>query len=148
MSVGLDVYIWGILGMSIAFLLLANITGTSGYGTIATQIQQCSTEGICLLGNNFGEALMNGIIKFVTNPAFLIPLAATAFVSFLIGGSFGLIYIIPILLLSLILNIFIIPTGFFVNDLGVLGLPPFIKFVLAAFWNVFLMLAILGFIRG
>ncbi len=141
-------YTFFVVGIAVAGFFMSGFTGDAAYQTVWDNIQACTGQGVCLIGANFGEALFNGIIAVIANPLVIVPLALTAFVGILTGGSFGLIYIIPILILSLLINIFVLPAGFFISSLATSGLPFQLGYVIIMFFNTFMMMSIIGFIRG
>ena len=59
-------------------------------------------------------------------------------------GGFAAIYIIPFILLFMLMNFFVFPLDFIMAE----DVPEFIKYPIAVFFNLLLILAVLSFIRG
>lgn len=91
-----------------------------------------------------GEAFLNSLGDIFSNPTLLAILGVAAISSFLIGGAqFSAVFIIPLFILGVFANIFIIPSAFFFdNSLGFIGTA------LGLFMNLLLMLAMVNFMKG
>ena len=96
-------------------------------------------------GANVGQLQNNAVIDKIVSV--LIPtvgvtgiLAATA----VLFMGFGAIYIIPVLIVVALLNLFIFPFSFLVTG----TMPDFIAMPLAIFLNLLLVLSIVSFVRG
>jgi hypothetical protein len=88
--------------------------------------------------------LFNSLIAIFTNPIFLIGLAVAGLTGFLSGGNFSVIYVIPLLMIISIANIFVLPTSY----LLMLDIPLVIQLIINTLLNTMLMLSIVEFIRG
>lgn len=128
-------YIVLVISMSVVFYFL-------GYTSIASNLMnkqgdqflspQCPTDTPdCNTGVIDKIILLGGVA-----------LAGTAIAS-LIGG-FGVLYIIPMLILMAILEYFIFPFSFIIDN----SLDPMIGTPLILFLNMFTILSIVNFIRG
>ena len=91
------------------------------------------------------NVLINSLYAIFTNPLFLAAIGVSAVTTFLLGGgAFSVFFIIPLIMISLFANIFIIPSSFLFDQ----TLPPEMQLIIAVFFNLFLMLTILEFVRG
>lgn len=127
-------YMLILFGVSIVFYLI-------GYQPMMLQI----------LGENVGtnepiaQDVLNKLFSIFTNEIFLSVLAVTAVSSFLLGGSnYSVAFIFPILLFSIFANIFVLPSSYLFDP----TLPPLLRTFIGIFFNLFLMLAIINFVRG
>lgn len=91
-----------------------------------------------------GESFLNSLGDIFSNPTLLAILGVSAVTSFLLGGaSFSAVFIIPLFILGVLANVFIIPsTLFFDPSVGFIGTA------LGLFMNILLMLAIVNFMKG
>ncbi len=141
-------YFFVMISIGAMFSLIGDATGVIEYSTLFQQLSSCSGQGICLLGNDMGEAIMTAVIGILTNPIFLIPAIAGAFTGLLAGTNFGVIYVIPVLLLVLLVEVFFLPAGFFINILSNTSLPYQLGAFLIMIFNTWLLMSIFTNIRG
>lgn len=143
---GLTTYIFILFGISIAFYF-------AGYQPLLFQLFQCPAAGTpgggglaaCSeIQNPFSGGIINQIFALITNPAFLISIGLAAFVPFLTGGNFSVLYVIPIAILFALSNFLILPTSFLLS----VNMPVEISVILLGFMNLWLMLIVVEFIRG
>lgn len=88
---------------------------------------------------------MNNILQsIVNNPAILGVAALSIITPILIGGSFAVMYLIPILILFAVSNFLLLPTDFLLST----AMPTEIKLIIMGFMNLLLLLTIITFIRG
>jgi len=128
---GLRAYIFILFGMSAVLYLFGY---TSPFLDIVSHTQ-----------GNIATDLLNQFMLLFTSEEFLTFLGLSAVVSFFSGGSnFSVTYLIPILMLLAMLNFFVLPTSFILS----MEVDPFIKFLVGGFLNLFLVFAMLEFIRG
>jgi len=96
-------------------------------------------------GGEIGTTLLDSFINIFFNPIFLSIIGVTAVASYLTSGAGNSItYVIPIFMLLLILNLFILPTSYILSA----EMTPIIKLFVSGFLNLLLGLAITEFIRG
>jgi len=99
------------------------------------------------LGSNTNllDTLLTDMINIFTNPAFLTAIGIGAVASLLVGsGNYSVIYLVPVVMLSVFMNYFILPLSFIYD----VTLPGLIKTLFVVFMNLFLFLAVIEFIRG
>lgn len=136
---GLTTYVMLLFGISIALFFL-------GYKPLMFTMLQCDTTApTCDPNVNYGYNALNNILtSIVTNPLVL-GLAGIGIVSgILLGGTFAVVYVIPILILFAITNFVLLPTDFLLNSV----LPWEIKAIILGFLNLMLLLTIVSFVRG
>jgi hypothetical protein len=113
-----------------------------GYQPTAWETLQSSAVGTGGLNIN---SIINMIYSIFTNPAFLLILIGSMVTGFLLSGSnFSVIYIIPIFILLVVVNLFVFPTSFLFDE----ALPVLMKVVIGMLFNIFLILSVVEFIRG
>lgn len=89
--------------------------------------------------------LINNLYAIFTNPLFLSALGISAVTSFVLGGgAFSVVFLIPLIMISVFANIFILPSSYLFDA----TLPPEMVLIIGVFFNLFLMLTILEFVRG
>ena len=89
--------------------------------------------------------IANMLINAVLNPAFLIPtLTASVITSLAVGGRDFYVYLIPILSVFVMFNIFILPISYIYEA----GFPAEISMMINAILNTFLVLGVIAFVRG
>lgn len=130
-------YIFILFGIALVFNL-----GFSGGGYQA--LMWNALAGEVGTDRGIGEAFINSLGDIFSNPTLLAILGVSAVASFLLGGaSFSAVYIIPLFILGVLANVFVIPSAFFFdNSLGFIGT------VLGLIMNLWLMLAIVNFMKG
>ena len=134
---GLYAYVFILFGISIAFFL----TGSSPM--IFSMFSCDQTQQTCLWTNS-GQSILNQMVSILANPQSLVFLTGISLTGLLTGGSFGVIYILPALLISAFANLFLLPTDFLLNA----AVPFEIRMIVFGFMQVFLILTILSFVRG
>lgn len=91
------------------------------------------------------QTLINNFFNIFSNPLFLTALGITAVASFLLSSAnFSVFFIVPIIMLSVFANIFILPSSYLFDP----NLPDFLKLFIGIFFNLFMMMAVINFIRG
>ena len=78
------------------------------------------------------------------NPVTTGLIGITIISSLLLGGTFIVVYVVPILILIAVADFFLLPTDFIFSD----ALPIEIRIVVFGFMNLMLVMTIVGFIRG
>lgn len=137
---GITTYVMIVFGLSLALFMLGSTP------PMFAQIG-CSTEqGVtCNPNQNMGIEFLNAIYNAILqNPLVSITGIAFLVTGAFLGGSFVVIYIVPIVILTVALNFFVLPTSFFFNE----SLPPMVGIVFLSFLNLFLILTIITFVRG
>lgn len=127
-------YIMCLFGISIAFYL-------AGYQPLMWDMlsETVGTSG------SIAQTIINSIYSIFTNPLFLAALGISAITSYLLSGSnFSVFFIIPLLMLVVFANIFILPSSYLFDT----TLPTFVRGVIAVFFNIFMLGAILQFVGG
>ncbi len=130
----LSVFLFILFGLSLSGYLI-------GYQPMAFEVfaQNVGTS------ESVAQSIINGIFSIFTNPAFLLAIGITAVAGFLLGGSgFSVVFIVPLFMLMIIANMFILPTSFFFDA----TLDPLTKNIIGIMINLFLVLTIIGFVRG
>lgn len=130
----LSTYLFVLFGISMVFYLM-------GYQP-AMFVELSSAVGT---EESAAQKIINNIYAIFTNPAFLVMLGVSAVSSFLVaGGNFSIFYIIPLMILVTIANMFILPSSYLFDN----TLPFFFRTAIAIFFNLFLTLAIIEFVKG
>ena len=93
---------------------------------------------------NIAEAILNSLLAIFTNPIFLAGLGISAVASFITGGSYSVMYLFPIVMLVAFANYFVLPTSFILQA----DFPLELKLIINTFLNLFMVLAIIEFVRG
>lgn len=96
---------------------------------------------------NVGNFLIQGFLNVMTNKDFLILMGIMIISSIFAGSSiagFSALFFIPILLLTVVLNIFIFPTNIILSS----DIPFPLGHIIIVFINILLMLSIIEFVRG
>ena len=89
--------------------------------------------------------IMSSMFNVFTDWRLLAMIGAVSVSAWLLGGSsFSVMFFIPLLMLSAVLNYFILPTSFLFDS----TLPDFLRIGVAVFFNILLLLTMLEFIRG
>jgi hypothetical protein len=134
----LKVYIFLLFGISISLFFV-------GYKPLLFSMLQCSTaSATCVPTANFAQGIINSLLSLLTNPGFLLGAGVALFVPFLIGGSFSVYYVIPILMISVLGNFLLLPTDFILQT----TLPAEIQMIMLGFMNLLLLLTVIEFVRG
>ena len=134
----LKTYVFILFGISIALFFV-------GYKPLLWSMMQCSTTSTtCVPTGNFATTILNQLISLITNPGFLLGTSLALFVPFIIGGSFSVYYVIPIIIIETIANFLLLPTDFLLQS----TLPPEMQMIILGFMNLFLLLTIIEFVRG
>lgn len=130
----MSTYMVALLGISAVFYLMGY--QPAAFTTLAGEVG--TSEPIA-------QSLINAIGNIFTNPVFLAALGISAVASFLLsGGNFSVFFIVPLLLLSVFANMFILPSAFFFDP----ALPTFVKLFIGSLMNIFMLNAIISFVRG
>ena len=144
MKMGLGTYLIVLFGISVVFYLM-------GYAPAGVQMISAfaSSTGVDLATGqttaDFGATVLNTLLGIFTNPVFLISVGLASVASFLGGGNnFSVMYLIPIIILVAFANLFLMPSAVFYD----VTLPVEMRLILAVFFNLWLVLAIIGFVRG
>jgi hypothetical protein len=126
-------YVLLIFGISLSLYLL-------GYPSVfLALISQVGSE------QPITSTLFTSLIAVFTNPVFLIGAAFAGITGFLTGGgNFSVIYMIPLLMLIAIANVFVLPTAYLLQ----MDMNPIIQLIINGFMNTLLMLTIIEFVRG
>ena len=135
---GLTTYAFLLFGISIAFYFAGSVPPMFAVLGCDTTTQVCASTDT--IGTNLISSILNTIVN---NPS--IALGGIVFLvsAIILGGSFIVIYTIPILLI-LAANLFLLPTSFLFSD----AIPFEIRLVVGAFLNLMLIMTMLSFIRG
>lgn len=111
------------------------------------RIGDMMVNGIMTLFSTVGEGLSENPLLALVGGIFI---TAGAFLVLRSGGAYALGFIIPIVLITIFANIFIFPIEPITTETTSLsiasGIP--ISLILVAFFNVFLFLSIIEFVRG
>jgi hypothetical protein len=136
----LQTYVFLLFGISIALFF-------AGYKPLMFSMLQCdTTQPTCNPDVNYGYNAINNLFNSLLNaPTLLGIIGVTAITGVLLGGSFGVVYTIPIIIVVVTLSNFILlPTDFLLD----VSLPWEIKAIMIGFFNLLLLLALISFIRG
>lgn len=136
---GITTYVMILFGISIAMFFI-------GYKPLLFGLLQCPTGAvICDPNQNYGYDVLNNILQsIVSNPAIVGVAGLSILTSVLLGGSFAVMYLIPILILFAVSNFLLLPTDFLLST----AMPMEIKIIILGFMNLMLLLTIITFIRG
>jgi hypothetical protein len=138
---GLSTYVFLLFGISVAFYFL-------GSTPLLFSTLGCSTAGpsaSCEAGKDVGYTVITNIINAIKgNPVTTGLIGITIISSLLLGGTFIVVYVVPILILIAVADFFLLPTDFIFSD----ALPIEIRIVVFGFMNLMLVMTIVGFIRG
>ena len=128
---GIRVYAFLVFGISIVLWMMGYTSPF--YATVSN-----------MSGNIAGD-LLNSFILIFTNPTFLALLGVSAVASYFSGGSnFSVTYLIPMLLVLVMLNYFLLPINFIFD----MAMNPMLKVIIGGFLNLLLAFAMLEFVRG
>ena len=133
----LTTYLMLLFGISISLYCI-------GYQPLLFHLMQCTGTDVCAPEPGMGQTVFNSLTSFITNPAFLGITAIALFVPFLIGGSFGLMYIIPLIIVFALSNFLLLPMDF----LLAYSMPLMLKIIILGFMELLQILTIVSFIRG
>lgn len=88
---------------------------------------------------------MSSMFAIFSDWRLLAMIGAVSVSAWLLGGSsFSVMFFIPLLMLSAVLNYFVLPTSFLFDS----TLPDVLRIGVAVFFNILLLLTMLEFIRG
>lgn len=131
---GLTNYVMVLFGISVMFYFIgyqpaAFVALSSGIGN----------------DSDVGQTLLNSLYNIFTNPLFLTALGVSVVTSFVLqGGNEAALFIIPAIIFSIIMNLFILPTTYLFDP----TVPEIMRLIIGTFLNLFLGLAIVEFVRG
>ena|SRR3990167_5528803 len=133
-------YLYIMMGISIAFWFF-------GYPPAAYSL--LTQSGINIETGEavpIADTMINGIRNLFSDPLFLAAIGIPLVLSVFIGGSGGqsVYFVIPLLMLTVFMNIFIFPTSFIFNQ----DMPVILRAIFNLFLNSMLMMSIIEFIRG
>jgi len=134
---GLTTYVMLLFGVSIAMYCI-------GYQPLIVHLMQCPGTDVCAPEAGMGQSVFNSLVSFITNPAFIGITAIALFVPFLIGGSFGLMYIIPLIMVFALTNFLLLPMDFLLSY----SMPLIIKIIIMGFLELLQIMAVISFVRG
>jgi hypothetical protein len=136
---GLQTYVFFLFGISIALFFL-------GYQPLIFTMLQCGSDATtCSPTTNFAYTALNELItSIVTNPLVLGIAGIGVISGVLLGGTFAVVYIIPILMIFVLSNFLLLPTDFLLTS----GLPWEINMIILGFMNLMLLMTIISFARG
>lgn len=130
----LRTYIFIILGSIIVFYLM-------GYEAPAVKVLTSMSED----GGNPWQTVINELGRVLTDPAFLGTLGLVGFTTLILSpNNYSVGFIIPILFLIVLSNIFVLPTSFITDA----QLPGEIKTLALLYLNGLLTLGAIEFVRG
>lgn len=131
----LSTYIFILFGVSTVFYLL-------GYQAPMFDILASSAG----TGGPSGQTIINAISNIFSNPAFLVALGLSAVAPFLTGGGagFNAVFVVPLFLLTIFANLFILPSSYLFDA----NLPVFLRTFIAILFNLTLTLSIISFVKG
>lgn len=137
---GLTTYAFILFGISVAFFFLgAKPMMLSSLGCDTTEQTQCTSS------QDIGYTVITDIINVLKeNPIATGLIGATIISSLLLGGTFIVMYVVPILILVALSNFFLLPVDFIYSN----AMPFEIRVIIFGFINLMLVLTIVGFIRG
>lgn len=138
---GASTYIALIFGITIAFMLIGYATNTDQYQTGITVLQQYG-----LFSSEFGSKILQLFIAALTNPANWALIGGAFLITFATGGGFSVMYLIPLLILIPLINVFVLPANLFTSVPG--GIPDLLNQIILGVFNILLFMLILTFIRG
>ena len=135
---GLTTYAFLLFGISLAFYFAGSVPPMFAVLGCDTSAQTCASTDT--IGTNLISSILTSIAN---NPS--IALGGVVFLvsAVLLGGSFIVIYTIPILLI-IAANLFLLPTSFLFSD----ALPFEIRLIVGGFLNLMLIMTMISFIRG
>lgn len=91
------------------------------------------------------STIMSSMFAIFSDWRLLAMIGAVSVSAWLLGGSsFSVMFFIPLLMLSAVLNYFVLPTSFLFDS----TLPDVLRIGVAVFFNILLLLTMLEFIRG
>lgn len=125
------VYVFFIFGISITLYFLGY---TSPFLAVVS-----ATDG------TMAQNLLNAMIGIFTNPVFLAIIGVSTVTGiFSFGRDFTASFLIPMLLLQVMLNFFVLPTNFITD----MSMNPILQLLIGAFLNMMLAMAMLEFVRS
>jgi hypothetical protein len=134
---GLQTYVFLLFGISLALYFI-------GYQSALFQILDCSPP-TCNPSDQTAIDFLNRILTAITtNPAVLGLLGVSLVAPILLGGSFAVMYVIPVILILVASNFLLLPTSFLFDT----AMPDPIKLIIIGFMEIMLLLTIMTFVRG
>lgn len=128
-------------------LMLISLTGQAGCGNVTV-----STSGFLISPTQpIGQNIINTIGALFTSESFLLTLGIGVISSLLLGGvSFAVIFIIPLFILAIFMNVIVLPATFVISGANGTGLTgdPFTDLMIGLLFNIFMLIGIISFIRG
>lgn len=135
---GLSTYVFILFGVSIAFFL-------TGSPSMIFGILSCDqTQATCSSFGTTGESVANQLINTLANPNSLIFIAGVSLTGLLTGGSFGVVYILPALIIIAFETLLFVPTDILMNE----SVPFEVRMIVLGFFAIFQILTIIEFVRG
>lgn len=138
---GLTTYVMILFGIAVAFFLTGSSPMIFSMFNCDQTVQTCAWGSD---GTSAGQSVLNTLITTLANPSTLIFLAGISLTGLITGGSFGVVYILPALMISAFANLFFLPTDFLLNE----AVPFEVRMVVFGFMQIFLILTIVSFVRG
>jgi hypothetical protein len=90
-------------------------------------------------------SIINMFLNMFNNPIFLSALVIAPVAALAGGaGSFSVIFIIPIIILTIVAQLFILPSSYILDP----TMPDVLKILVSTFFNIFMALTIVSFVRG
>ena len=128
---GLITYVFVLFGISLAMYFV-------GFSSPLFHLMQCNgattAEACTTYTDAWSQGIINQIFALITSPQFLISIGLAAFVPFLTGGNFSVLYVIPIAILFALTNFLFLPTDFILYEQY--QMPPIISLLLLGFMNL------------
>lgn len=137
---GLTTYVFLLFGISIAFFFL-------GFSPPLLSALGCDTTlDTCTPSQTLSNQVLSSIFNSLSNNAAALGLIGGAAIvsGLLLGGSFVIMYVGPILIFMAVANLVLLPTDFLYTN----ALPIEIRMIVLGFLNLLLVLIIVAFIRG
>jgi len=135
----LTTYVMLLFGIGIALWFI-------GYSPLVFSMLGCdTTDTTCEIQKDAAVNFLNGIIDaLINNPLALAGIAGVLVLGYLLGGSFIVNFLAPVVILLSVSNIFLLPTEFFFDNV----IPFEIRLIIFGFLQLLLFLSIITFIRG
>lgn len=137
---GFTTYVFLLFGVTIALWL-------AGFQSPLFALMGCpDVPGTsCATNPDLVTTVVNSIVSSLSNPSVLIAIPIAIITSLVLGGSFALMFVIPLLIGMVLINMFLFPTQLV---LGMGGMPWELNLIIGGFLNLLLVLTIISFVRG
>lgn len=138
---GFEVPVFVLIGISIVFYLGGFCSPAFTVGGFCSPVENLQST----IGTDTPVAgdTISQLLAIFSDPLFLALVGLATVSTFLLGGNFTITFLVPIFMIVVLINFFILPISF----IFAIGYDPFLKILFGLLLNAFLILSIVEFSR-